>query len=84
MFSKNSITCNNSSTEVTKECICRRHDLTDSFKNLQCKTLIFVGESSPFHSEAVYMSAKLDRKNCALVEVGCSALFCFFSHCVLS
>ncbi|KAF3454345.1 hypothetical protein FNV43_RR04792 [Rhamnella rubrinervis] len=51
------------------QAINERHDLTDSFKNLQCKTLIFVGESSPFHSEAVYMSAKLDRKNCALVEV---------------
>lgn len=85
MFTKSSKACNNLSTEVTKEFVCRRHDLTNSFKNMQCKTLIFVGESSPFHAEAVYMSAKLDRRNCALVEVGCCALFCLFlSHRVLS
>ncbi|KAK3441812.1 hypothetical protein EUGRSUZ_B01699 [Eucalyptus grandis] len=50
------------------EAMNRRHDLTDSLKNLHCKTLIFVGESSPFHAESVYMSAKMDRKVCALVE----------------
>lgn len=49
---------------------CRRHDLTEGLKNLQCKTLIFAGESSPFHAESVYMSAKMDSKICALVEVG--------------
>lgn len=38
--------------------------------NLQCRTLIFAGESSPFHAESVYMSTKMDRKICALVEVG--------------
>lgn len=41
-------------------------------KNLQCKTLIFVGDSSEFLAESVYMSAKMGRKNCALVEVVCS------------
>ncbi|XP_010041425.1 protein NDL1 isoform X1 [Eucalyptus grandis] len=57
------------------EAMNRRHDLTDSLKNLHCKTLIFVGESSPFHAESVYMSAKMDRKVCALVEVqACGSL----------
>lgn len=52
-----------------------RHDLTEGFKKLQCKTLIFVGESSPFHAEALHMSAKLDKKSCALVEVqACGSL----------
>ena len=40
---------------------------------MQCKTLIFAGESSPFHDESVYMSTKIDRKICALVEVGSPA-----------
>ena len=52
--------------------ICRRHDLTDDLKKLQCKTLIFVGESSPFHTESVHMSTKIGRKNCTLIEVECS------------
>ncbi|KAL3750348.1 hypothetical protein ACJRO7_011360 [Eucalyptus globulus] len=57
------------------EAMNRRHDLTDSLKNLHCKTLIFVGESSPFHAESVYMIAKMDRKVCALVEVqACGSL----------
>ncbi|XP_048136056.1 protein NDL1-like isoform X2 [Rhodamnia argentea] len=57
------------------EAMNRRHDLTDSLKNLHCKTLIFVGESSPFHAESTYMGAKMDRKVCALVEVqACGSL----------
>ena len=61
--------------------ICRRQDLTESLKQLQCKTLIFVGESSPFHAESVHMSAKMDSKSSALVEVGCFVGFCFaYSH----
>ncbi|KAF9618772.1 hypothetical protein IFM89_002640 [Coptis chinensis] len=52
-----------------------RRDLTDSLKKLKCKTLIFVGESSPFHSEAVHMSTQMDSKNTALVEVqACGSL----------
>ncbi|AQK84747.1 hypothetical protein ZEAMMB73_Zm00001d037766 [Zea mays] len=47
----------------------RRHDLTDSLKKLQCRTLIFVGESSQFHEDAIHMATKLDRRYCALVEV---------------
>ncbi|PON73878.1 NDRG [Parasponia andersonii] len=57
------------------QAINERHDLTEDFKKLQCKTLIFVGDSSPFHSESLYMSAKMDRKSCALVEVqACGSL----------
>jgi hypothetical protein len=48
---------------------CRRHDLTESLKQLQCRTLIFVGENSQFHTEAVHMTAKLDKRYSALVEV---------------
>lgn len=54
---------------LIRKSICRRHDLTEGLKKLKCKTLIFVGESSEFHAESVYMSAKMGRKNCALVEV---------------
>jgi hypothetical protein len=52
--------------------IFRRHDLTEGLTKLQCKTLIFVGDSSEFHAESVYMSAKMGSKSCALVEVACS------------
>ncbi|KQK17957.1 hypothetical protein BRADI_1g37770v3 [Brachypodium distachyon] len=47
----------------------QRHDLTESLKQLQCRTLIFVGENSQFHNEAVHMAAKLDKRYSALVEV---------------
>ncbi|XP_022745070.1 pollen-specific protein SF21-like isoform X2 [Durio zibethinus] len=57
------------------QAINKRHDLTDDLKKLRCKTLIFVGESSPFHSESVHMSTKIGRKNCTLVEVkACGSL----------
>ncbi|KAF2287813.1 hypothetical protein GH714_002811 [Hevea brasiliensis] len=57
------------------QAINKRHDLTDGLKELQCKTLIFVGESSQFHDESVYMSAKMGKKSCALVEVqACGSL----------
>ncbi|KAJ4951849.1 hypothetical protein NE237_028681 [Protea cynaroides] len=51
------------------QAISGRHDITDGLKKLQCRTLIFVGENSPFHSEALQMTSKLDRRYCALVEV---------------
>lgn len=47
----------------------RRYDLTEALKKLHCRTLIFVGEDSPFHSEAIHMTSKLDKRYCALVEV---------------
>ncbi|BBH06685.1 N-MYC downregulated-like 2 [Prunus dulcis] len=57
------------------QAINERHDLTEGLKNLQCKTLIFVGDSSPFHAESVYMNAKMNRRSCALVEVqACGSL----------
>lgn len=49
--------------------ICRRPDITEGLKGLNCRTLIFVGDSSPFHSEAIHMTSKIDRKFSALVEV---------------
>jgi pimeloyl-ACP methyl ester carboxylesterase len=51
------------------EAINERHDLTEALKKLQCRTLIFVGENSQFHDDAVHMTTKLDRRYCALVEV---------------
>jgi hypothetical protein len=50
-------------------CFIRRHDLTDTLQKLQCRTLIFVGEYSQFHANAVHMTTKLDQRYCALVEV---------------
>ncbi|WOK96987.1 pollen-specific protein SF21-like [Canna indica] len=46
-----------------------RYDLTEELKKLNCRTLIFVGEHSPFHSDAIHMATKLDKTYCALVEV---------------
>lgn len=51
------------------EAINGRPDITEGLKNLQCRSLIFVGENSPFHSEALHMNSKLDRRYSALVEV---------------
>ncbi|KAI7748895.1 hypothetical protein M8C21_032816 [Ambrosia artemisiifolia] len=51
------------------QAIDRRPDITDGLKKLKCRTLIFVGDSSPFHSEALHMTGKLDRRYSALVEV---------------
>ncbi|XP_042056720.1 protein NDL1-like isoform X1 [Salvia splendens] len=51
------------------QAIDRRPDLTDGLRKLKCRTLIFVGDSSPFHSESLDMIAKLDKRYSALVEV---------------
>jgi pimeloyl-ACP methyl ester carboxylesterase len=51
------------------QAIDKRADITQGLKSLKCRTLIFVGENSPFHSEAVHMTTKLDRRYSALVEV---------------
>nr|GLL20653.1 pollen-specific protein SF21-like [Ipomoea trifida] len=61
------------------QAIDRRPDITEGLKTLQCRTLIFVGDSSPFHSEALHMTAKLDRRYSALVEV--YALSYIFTFC---
>ncbi|KAL0330715.1 UNVERIFIED_CONTAM: protein NDL2 [Sesamum angustifolium] len=46
-----------------------RPDITNGLRKLQCRSLIFVGENSPFHYEALHMTSKLDRRFSALVEV---------------
>nr|XP_016488127.1 PREDICTED: pollen-specific protein SF21-like isoform X3 [Nicotiana tabacum] len=51
------------------EAINERPDITKGLRKLQCRSLIFVGENSPFHSEALHMTSKLDRRFSALVEV---------------
>ncbi|KAA8525176.1 hypothetical protein F0562_006960 [Nyssa sinensis] len=51
------------------EAVNGRPDITEGLKKLHCRSLIFVGENSPFHSEALHMTSKLDRRYSALVEV---------------
>ncbi|XP_057799774.1 protein NDL2-like isoform X1 [Salvia miltiorrhiza] len=51
------------------EAINGRPDISNSLRKLQCRTLIFVGENSHFHYEALHMTSKLDRRFSALVEV---------------
>nr|XP_043630979.1 protein NDL2-like [Erigeron canadensis] len=57
------------------EAINGRPDITEGLKRLQCRSLIFVGENSPFNSESLHMTSKLDRRFSALVEVqGCGSI----------
>ncbi|KAG0558969.1 hypothetical protein M758_10G065500 [Ceratodon purpureus] len=52
-----------------------RHDLTDELKDLRCRTLILVGDQSPFHHEALHISDTMNRRYNALIEVdGCGSL----------
>ncbi|CAI9093657.1 OLC1v1029212C1 [Oldenlandia corymbosa var. corymbosa] len=51
------------------EAINERPDISDGLRKLKCRSLIIVGEHSPFHSEALHMTSKLDRRFSALVEV---------------
>ncbi|XP_022893922.1 protein NDL2-like [Olea europaea var. sylvestris] len=51
------------------EAINGRPDISEGLRRLQCRSLIFVGENSPFHFEALHMTSKLDRRFSALVEV---------------
>ncbi|KAF3500184.1 hypothetical protein F2Q69_00043876 [Brassica cretica] len=51
------------------DAIDRRPDISSGLKKLKCRTLIFIGDQSPFYAEAVHMAANLDRGYCALVEV---------------
>ncbi|KAF5936105.1 hypothetical protein HYC85_027234 [Camellia sinensis] len=51
------------------EAINERPDITEGLKKLKCRSLIFVGENSSFHAEALHMTSKLDRRYSALVEV---------------
>ncbi|KAK4381707.1 protein NDL1 [Sesamum angolense] len=54
------------STNVLRflETIERRPDITNGLKTLKRRTLIFVGDNSPFHSESLHMIAKLDKIQC--------------------
>ncbi|KAJ7516504.1 hypothetical protein O6H91_22G060700 [Diphasiastrum complanatum] len=57
------------------QAIHERQDLTAELKNLRCRTLIFVGEQSPFYDEAIYINSAMDRRFNALVEVqACGSL----------
>lgn len=47
----------------------RRSDISEGLRKLQCRSLIFVGDMSPFHADALHMTSKLDRRLSALVEV---------------
>ncbi|RYR06035.1 hypothetical protein Ahy_B06g085838 isoform B [Arachis hypogaea] len=51
------------------EAINGRPDLSEGLRKLNCRSLIFVGDMSPFHSEALHITSKLDRRFSALVEV---------------
>ncbi|KAM0030746.1 Pollen-specific protein SF21 [Helianthus debilis subsp. tardiflorus] len=46
-----------------------RRDITEELKSLECKTIIFVGDSSPFHDEALQIAEILGTNCSALVEV---------------
>ncbi|EFJ30331.1 hypothetical protein SELMODRAFT_440255 [Selaginella moellendorffii] len=47
----------------------RRKDLTAGLMNLKCRTLVFVGEHSPFYNEAVYVNSQMPSTSTALVAV---------------
>lgn len=47
----------------------RRKDLSEYLKKLKVRTLIIVGENSPFHRDALQMSVEMDRRYNALIEV---------------
>ena len=47
----------------------QRQDLTEKLKNLRCRTLILVGDQSPFHHEALHISDTMNRRYNALIEV---------------
>ncbi|XP_035546241.1 protein NDL2-like [Juglans regia] len=51
------------------EAINGRLDIIEGLRKLQCCSLIFVGDNSPFHSEALHMTSNLDRRYSALVEI---------------
>ncbi|KAK9073720.1 hypothetical protein SSX86_006314 [Deinandra increscens subsp. villosa] len=57
------------------QAIDRRRGITEELESLECKTIIFVGDSSPFRDEALDMSVKLGRNCSALIEVhACGSL----------
>ncbi|XP_058223576.1 protein NDL2-like isoform X1 [Rhododendron vialii] len=52
-----------------------REDITEGLKKLKCRSLVFVGEYSPFHADALHMTSNLEERYTALVEVqGCGSV----------
>ncbi|XP_024363332.1 protein NDL2 [Physcomitrium patens] len=53
----------------------QRADITENLRKLKCRTLVIVGENSPFHSEALHMSTVMRPRYQALIEVqACGSL----------
>ncbi|XP_078429965.1 protein NDL1-like isoform X2 [Wolffia australiana] len=53
----------------------RRRGIAEELKELRCRALIVVGSVSPFYSEAIHLSEKMDCINADLVEIdGCGSL----------
>jgi len=61
------------------QAIHQRYDLTEHLKNLKCRTLILVGDQSPFHHEALHISDAMNRRYNALIEVCCRVALCFMA-----
>jgi protein NDRG1 len=51
------------------QAINQRVDLSERVKKLKCRTLIIVGEYSPFHHEALHLSTQMHKRYNALIEV---------------
>ncbi|KAG0554806.1 hypothetical protein KC19_12G120600 [Ceratodon purpureus] len=51
------------------QAIHQRGDITESLAKLKCRTLVIVGENSPFHCEAVHMTNVMSRRYQVLIEV---------------
>jgi protein NDRG1 len=57
------------------QAINQRVDLSERVKKLKCRTLIIVGEHSPFHHEALHLSTQMHKRYNALIEVqACGSL----------
>lgn len=51
------------------QAIHQRQDISESLRKLKCRTLIIVGEQSPFHHEALHINKEMNRRYNALIEV---------------
>ncbi|KAL3700574.1 hypothetical protein R1sor_018596 [Riccia sorocarpa] len=57
------------------QAIHQRKDLSPGLRKLKCRTLIIVGEQSPFHFESRHVSNEMDRRYNALIEIqACGSL----------
>lgn len=57
------------------EAIHHRQDLTENLEKLKCRTLILVGDQSPFYHEALHINNAMNRRYNALIEVRAEHLF---------